>query len=94
MRYLLPLAPLAIVWVSALAEIRRRVWPRIAAALGLAGFVAAVAQQPSLRAHVLQYPRGRPRGGRHILADSNLDWGQGLESSGPPAARAARASAT
>ena len=32
MRYLLPLAPLAIVWVSALAESRRAVWPRVAAA--------------------------------------------------------------
>ncbi len=43
MRYLLPLAPLASVWLSALAECRRTAWPRVAAALGLVGLVGAVA---------------------------------------------------
>ena len=79
MRYLLPLAPLAIVWVSALAESRRTAWPRIAAALGLAGFVAAVAASHPYELTYFNVLAGGPRGGRHILADSNLDWGQGLE---------------
>ena len=43
MRYLLPLAPLAIVWVSALAECKKAIWPGLAAAAGLAGFAAAIA---------------------------------------------------
>ncbi len=88
-RYLLPLAPLAIVWVSALAESRRRVWPRVAAAVGLAGLVAAVAGSHPYELTYFNILAGGPEGGRHILADSNLDWGQGLEIAGPPAARAA-----
>jgi 4-amino-4-deoxy-L-arabinose transferase-like glycosyltransferase len=78
MRYLLPLAPLAIVWVSALAEARQSAWPRIAAALGLAGLVAAVAVSHPYELTYFNILAGGPQGGRHILADSNLDWGQGL----------------
>jgi hypothetical protein len=79
-RYLLPLAPLAIVWVSALAEIRGDILPRTAVAAGLAGYVAAVA---GIHPHELTYFNvlgGGPREGRRILSDSNLDWGQGLKS--------------
>ncbi len=78
-RYLLPLAPLAIVWVSALAESGRMAWPRIAAALGLVGLVAAVAASHPYELTYFNILAGGPLGGRHILADSNLDWGQGLD---------------
>jgi 4-amino-4-deoxy-L-arabinose transferase-like glycosyltransferase len=79
MRYLLPLAPLAIVWVSALADGRFTAWPRIAAALGLTSFVAAVAFSHPYELTYFNIMAGGPKGGRHILADSNLDWGQGLD---------------
>jgi hypothetical protein len=78
-RYLLPLAPLAIVWVSALAE-SRTLLARAVIASGLAGYTAAAA---GIHPHELTYFNvlaGGPLGGRHILADSNLDWGQGLKS--------------
>jgi hypothetical protein len=79
-RYLLPLAPLAIVWVSALGELGGALLPPIAVAAGLAGYAGAVA---GIHPHELTYFNafaGGPRGGRRILSDSNLDWGQGLES--------------
>jgi hypothetical protein len=79
-RYLLPLAPLAIVWVSALGEVGGAFLPRIVIATGLAGYVAAVA---GIHPHELTYFNalgGGPWGGRLILSDSNLDWGQGLKS--------------
>ena len=79
MRYLLPLAPLAIVWVSAVAEVQRKAWPRIAAAVGLAGFVGAIVISHPYELTYFNILAGGPRGGRHILADSNLDWGQGLD---------------
>ena len=84
-RYLLPLAPLAIVWVSGLAEDRRcpRGWLRLASldrgASALAGQAIAVA---SVHPHELTYFNalgGGPDGRPSILADSNLDWGQGLK---------------
>jgi 4-amino-4-deoxy-L-arabinose transferase-like glycosyltransferase len=76
LRYILPLAPVAIVWVSGLAEGGR--WMRWLAALGLLGQAIAVA---SIHPYELSYFNelcGGPIGGRHVLADSNLDWGQGL----------------
>jgi 4-amino-4-deoxy-L-arabinose transferase-like glycosyltransferase len=78
MRYLLPLAPLAIVWVSALAECRPAIWPGLAAAAGLVGFVAAIAASHPHELTYFNILAGGPKGGRQILADSNLDWGQGL----------------
>jgi hypothetical protein len=77
-RYLLPLAPLALVWVSALAERGAR-WCAFAW-LGVLGQALAVG---SVHPHELTYFNaiaGGPKGGRFILADSNLDWGQGLKS--------------
>jgi hypothetical protein len=77
-RYLLPMAPLAIVWVSALAE-RRGIW-RGLVGLGLIGQAAALA---TIHPHELSYFNllaGGKIGGRKVLADSNLDWGQGLRS--------------
>jgi 4-amino-4-deoxy-L-arabinose transferase-like glycosyltransferase len=77
-RYLLPMAPLAIVWISALAE-RMGIWRWIVGA-GLIGQVAALA---TIHPHELSYFNvlaGGKVGGRRVLADSNLDWGQGLRS--------------
>ena len=74
-RYLLPLAPAAIVWTSALANAPAgRRWVPWA---GVAGMALAVA---SVHPHELSYfnrAAGGPEGGRRVLSDSNLDWGQG-----------------
>jgi hypothetical protein len=78
-RYLLPLAPLAIVWVSRLAECRKLL-SRATVAAGLGGYAIAVA---GIHPHELTYFNviaGGPIGGRRVLSDSNLDWGQGLKS--------------
>jgi hypothetical protein len=77
LRYLLPAAPLAIVWVSGLAEASARM--RGIAAIGVLGQALAVA---SIHPYELSYFNclaGGPIGGRQVLADSNLDWGQGLK---------------
>ena len=77
LRYLLPLAPLAIVWVSALAE--RPDWLRFVAWAGLLGpAVAVAATHPDELTYFNALAGGRA-GGRAVLADSNLDWGQGLK---------------
>jgi hypothetical protein len=75
-RYLLPIAPLAVVWVSALAE--RGGWPRAVAWVGLAGQALAVASVHPNELAYFNALAGGPVGGRLVLADSNLDWGQGL----------------
>lgn len=84
-RYLLPMAPLAIVWLSRLASdaalggTRGRA-ARAVVSLGLIGQAIAVA---SVFPHELTYFNalaGGRSGGRYVLADSNLDWGQGLRS--------------
>jgi hypothetical protein len=74
-RYLLPVAPAAIVWAAALAEGPRGA--RRAAWLGLGAMALAVA---SSHPHELTYFNvlgGGAGGGRRVLSDSNLDWGQG-----------------
>ncbi len=76
-RYLLPVAPLAIVWISGLAEGNR--WSRRLAYAGLAAQALSIA---SIHPYELTYFNtlaGGPVGGRRILSDSNLDWGQGLK---------------
>ena len=76
-RYLLPMAGPAIVWTSALASGGR--WSRSLGALGLAGMALAVG---SSHPHELSYFNelaGGPIGGRKVLSDSNLDWGQGAK---------------
>lgn len=75
-RYLLPLAPLGIVWVSALAE--RRGWPRAIVCVGLVGQALAVATVHPNELTYFNALAGGRAGGRRVLADSNLDWGQGL----------------
>ncbi len=85
LRYLLPLTPLAIVWVSRLAEAVRdasgRVvsWPRRLAMLCLAGQAFAVVSSHPFELTYFNELAGGPIGGRRILSDSNFDWGQGLK---------------
>ncbi|MDB5352948.1 MAG: family glycosyltransferase, 4-amino-4-deoxy-L-arabinose transferase [Planctomycetota bacterium] len=75
-RYVLPVAPLAIVWVSALAEASRRFW--LVAMVGLLGQLVAVATIHPGELSYFNVLANGPKGGRRVLADSNLDWGQGL----------------
>ncbi len=85
-RYLLPLAPLAIVWISAIVgdlhawSGRFSVFTRCAAVTGIAGYALAVAGIHPYELTYFNALSGGPLGGRRILADSNLDWGQGLKS--------------
>ncbi|RUL84984.1 ArnT family glycosyltransferase [Tautonia sociabilis] len=75
LRYLLPLAPSAIVWVSRLAE-----GPRGARALSAVGLLLMAVTVARCHPHELSYFNalaGGTAGGRFVLADSNLDWGQG-----------------
>ncbi len=77
LRYLLPMSPLAVVWVSALAE--RRGWPRAVAWVGVVGQGLALATvHPNELTYFNALAGGRV-GGRAVLSDSNLDWGQGLK---------------
>ncbi len=84
-RYVLPLAPLAIIWVSRLAEeasVSRRWqvgWPGWIVGLGLVGQALAVAAVHPFELTYFNVLAGGPLGGRHVLSDSNLDWGQGLK---------------
>ena len=85
-RYLLPLAPLAIVWISAIGKPIR---PESLDGLQCLHGVRRCRHR-RLRGrgredspYELTYFNalaGGPLGGRRILADSNLDWGQGLKS--------------
>jgi hypothetical protein len=86
-RYLFPLAPLAIVWVSGLAqrpwhtrESRRCNWAAGLVAIAIVGQGAAVACSHPHEITYFNALAGGPLGGRRILADSNLDWSQGLRS--------------
>jgi hypothetical protein len=76
-RYLLPIAPLAIVWISGLAEGTR--WPRRLAYAGLAAQAVALATIHPYELTYFNALAGGPIGGRYVLSDSNLDWGQGLK---------------
>jgi hypothetical protein len=86
LRYLLPLAPLAIVWISRLAEDVSesrgilKAWPAWLIGLGMAGQALAVAAIHPFELTYFNVLAGGPLGGRHVLSDSNLDWGQGLKS--------------
>ena len=84
-RYLLPLAPLAIVWISALGEQcvsyswRFALLARCLILAGIAGYAIAVAGIHPYELTYFNRLGGGSYGGRFILADSNLDWGQGLK---------------
>jgi hypothetical protein len=76
-RYLLPVATPAIVWVSAMAESGRK--SRWIVGIGIGGMAASIGL---IHPHELSYfnaAAGGPMGGRLILSDSNLDWGQGAK---------------
>ena len=75
-RYLLPMAPIAIVACSSLATAGRV--PRVALLVGLIGQATAVARSHPHELSFFNALAGGPVAGRKILADSNLDWGQGL----------------
>jgi hypothetical protein len=75
-RYLLFLAPAAIVWISALARAGRA--GLVAASIGLAGQAIAVASCHPYPLTYFPLYVGGPEGGKALLADSNLDWGQGV----------------
>ena len=75
-RYLLPLTPLSIVWVSGLAEARGM--GRFATIVGLGGYAVAIAGIHPFELTYFNEAAGGPKSGRYILSDSNLDWGQGL----------------
>lgn len=77
-RYLLPLAPLAIVWVSQIVEAGRAF--RLLAGVVAVGYAGAIA---TTHPHELTYfPAwvGGKTQGKTWLADSNFDWGQGARS--------------
>lgn len=85
-RYLLPLGPLAIIWISAVGAELRSIGERVTILINfivvasLTGYAGAVM---GIHPHELTYFNifaGGSLGGRQILADSNLDWGQGLKS--------------
>lgn len=78
LRYLLPLSPLAIVTVSGIVEGGGR-RPCIALAALILQAVAVVSVHPNELTYFNALAGGRLNG-RHILNDSNLDWGQGLKS--------------
>ncbi len=78
LRYLLPVAPALIAWAAGAVEGGR--WGRRLVVVAIAGNAVAVA---TIHPHELTYfnvAAGGPIGGRRILADSNLDWGQGARS--------------
>jgi 4-amino-4-deoxy-L-arabinose transferase-like glycosyltransferase len=74
-RYLLPAAPALIVGISGLAIGPRAA--RLAAALGLAWMAGALAVSHPHELSYFNAAAGGPERGRLVLADSNLDWGQG-----------------
>ena len=75
-RYLLPVAPMMIVWISGLARSGR-----IGRSIAVAGLIGQAVAVASIHPYELTYFNvlaDRWGGGRGVLADSNLDWGQGL----------------
>jgi hypothetical protein len=76
-RYMLPIAPLAIVWISGLAAGKR--WVSRLAWGGLAAQAIAVASIHPYELSYFNVLAGGPVGGRKVLSDSNLDWAQGLK---------------
>ncbi len=77
-RYLLPTFPFAILWISGLvSKSRITTWITI---LGLTMMTVAVATTHPHYLSFFNQLAGGTKGGRLILADSNLDWGQGARS--------------
>ena len=76
-RYLLPLAPMAVAWASGLASGPRP--GRALLAVGLGAMAWAIASSHPRELAYFNELAGGPRGGRFVLGDSNLDWGQGCK---------------
>jgi hypothetical protein len=85
------MAPLAVVWISGLGELAAgRLLSEFAGwraplvrALVAIGLIAQAVELATIHPHELSFFNrlgGGTIGGRRILADSNLDWGQGLRS--------------
>ncbi len=75
-RYVLPVAPLFIIWLSGVMT--GPIWARALAWLVLAAtYASTFLVHPHELTYFNEFVGGTP-GGRTILADSNLDWGQGL----------------
>lgn len=74
-RYLLPLAPVMIVWLGGLVQSR---FGRMVAVLLLISLGVNIARVHPWELTYFNEAVDGPEEGRKILADSNLDWGQGL----------------
>jgi hypothetical protein len=82
LRHVLPIYPMLFVgagW-SAAAAVRRWGWPAAATAAGL-GLWLIITTAAAYPDYIAFFNRaaGGERGGLHLLADSNLDWGQDLK---------------
>jgi 4-amino-4-deoxy-L-arabinose transferase-like glycosyltransferase len=79
-RHLLPILPLLFIFVGQLAEIRWKADSKMAWAMSVLIVWLAVGTW-SIFPHYLAYFNeiaGGPEGGKRVLVDSNLDWGQDL----------------
>jgi 4-amino-4-deoxy-L-arabinose transferase-like glycosyltransferase len=80
LRYVLPIAPYAFIWMSKVARtLELRHW--CAVCIGGAALVWSVASSLSVYPHSISYFNelaGGPRGGHNHLLHSNIDWGQDL----------------
>ncbi len=80
LRYVLPIFPYAMIWISRLARsIELRQW--VVASLGGAALVWSLASSLSVYPHSISYFNelaGGPRGGHNHLLHSNIDWSQDL----------------
>jgi 4-amino-4-deoxy-L-arabinose transferase-like glycosyltransferase len=74
-RYLLFLAPACLLLLTSLARAGRRGWALLL--VGLAGQALAVAWIHPAELAFFHRAVGGPEGGKFVLSDSNLDWGQG-----------------
>ena len=79
LRYLLPIMPFAVL----VASLSGTMWqasgrgPQLVLALGFISVAAAVRQHPNHLAFFNEMVGG-PANGRHLLVDSNIDWGQNV----------------
>jgi hypothetical protein len=77
-RHILPLVPFVYLLAGAVPRLLGR---RAGAAVCAAALVVLAAESALQRPYFLSFfnlAAGGPRGGLHLLSDSNLDWGQGL----------------
>lgn len=75
-RYLLPILPIAAVWISGLA--RQGARAGLVLVFGLAFMATEIAAAHPHQLSFFNRLAGGLESRRHLLSDSNLDWGQGL----------------